>query len=65
MIFRLKALGKHAIFINLYWMPNLLNKHNIYQPLIDGPSVLESKGNNFVAIETSISDEGSLLLSSS
>lgn len=57
MIFRLKAIGEHIIYINFHGMPNLLNTHTIYQPVIGGSCVLEFKVHNIVVIKTSINDE--------
>ena len=58
MILLFSTFDEHAIHIHLYIPPNLLAKHLVYQSLVRGPHVLQTKRHNPVAIESLTSDKG-------
>ena len=62
MILLFSTFDEHAIHIHLYIPPNLLAKHLVYQSLVRGPHVLQTKRHNPVAIESLTNDKGGLLL---
>ena len=56
------TLDEHVIHIYLYIPPNLLAEYLIYQSLVRGSRVLQTKSPDSVAIEPLVGDEGGLLL---
>ena len=60
MILFLFALDEHIINVYLHILPNLFVEHLVYQSLIRGLCVLQTKGHNPVTIEPLASDERSL-----
>ena len=56
------AFNKHVINIDFYIAPDFLAKHLVHQPLIYGPSVLQSKGHYLVAIKSLACDKHYFLL---
>ena len=56
------AFYQHVVHIDLNVSPDLMREHLVHQPLIYGSRILDSKWHYFVAEETLVSDEQSLLL---
>ena len=56
------AFDEHVIDRDFYISPDFLAKHLVYQPLIYGPSILQSKGHYLVVIESLACDERHFLL---
>ena len=62
MIFLFLTLDEHVVHIDRYVPPNLLAEHLVYQSLVCGPRILQTKRHNPVAIVSLAGDEGGLLL---
>ena len=56
------ALNEHVIDIYFHVPPNLFAEHLVYQSLVCGPRILQSKGHDPVAVETLAGDQGCLFL---
>lgn len=61
-LLNLKAFLQHVVYIHLNVPPDLAFKHLIDESLINGPRILQFKGNDLVIVESSVGDEGGFLL---
>ena len=62
MVILLNVFYQHVVHIDLNVSLDLMREHLVHQPLIYGSRILDSKWHYFVAEETLVSDEQSLLL---
>ena len=56
------ALDEHIVDVHFHVLPNLLAEHLVYQSLVRGSCVLQTKRHDPEAVEPLVGDEGYLFL---